>query len=96
MTAMRTPLRWPVAVRGGLEIEERAAAARAGDVVGLEDAHAGGLQNVVADAQRLAGRVFAVHNDGVANAIAQQRADVRRGDKQVLGEIRCLILDAGC
>ena len=40
-------------LRGLLEIEERAPTAWAGDIVRLEDAHACGLQDVVADPQAL-------------------------------------------
>ena len=67
---------------GGLQIEERAAAGGAGDVIGLEDAGAGRLEDVVGEAQRLAGRGFALDEDGVADAVAEQRADVGRGVEQ--------------
>src|SRR6478609_10278900 len=51
---------------GVLEIEQRAAAARAGDVVGFENTGAGGLQDVVGEPQRLAGRGFTSNNYSVA------------------------------
>ena len=73
---------------GVLEIEQGAAAAWAGDVVGLEDAGAGGLQDVVGEPQRLAGCRFATDEDRIADAVTQQRADVLRGGKQRLEEIR--------
>lgn len=72
---------------GVLQIEERAPTARAGDVVGLEDADAGGLQDVVADAQRLAGGGLALDDDGIADAIAEQGADVRGGAEEVVEEV---------
>ena len=74
-------------LRGGLQVEECAAAAGTSDVVGLENAYAGGLQDVVADAQSLPGGVFAIHDRRVANAIAKQRANVGGGGEQVLGEV---------
>ena len=47
--------------RRRLQIEQGAAATGAGDVVGFENARPGCLQNVVAQAQRLTGRFFALH-----------------------------------
>ena len=90
MMAIFTPLRCDGrgfdARGGGLQIEERAPAARAGDVIGLENARAGGLQDVVGQAQRLPGRFFALHENGVADAVAEQRADVGRRGEQSLRE----------
>lgn len=54
---------------GGLEVEKGATAGRAGDVIGLEDARAGGLENVVGKAEGLAGSGFSTHKDGIADAV---------------------------
>ncbi len=62
----------------GLQIEQRAAATRARDVIGLERAAAGRLQNVVGEPQRLPAARFAADENGVADAVREQRADVRR------------------
>ncbi len=72
---------------GGLEIEKRPAARWKRDIVGLENAITGGLQNVVAQAQRLAGCFFALHQNRVANSIAKKRADVGRSDEQGVEEL---------
>ena len=86
MMAIFTPLRCSVRAlmrRGdGLQVEQRAAADWAGDVIGLERAAACRLQNVVGQPQRLAGAGFAAHEDRVANAVRQQRADDDRGAEQ--------------
>ena len=66
----------------GLQIEERPAAGRAGDIVGLENPGASRLENVVRQAQGLAGPVLALHQNGVADAVAKERADVRRGGQE--------------
>ena len=65
--------------RGGLQVEERAAAGGTGDVVGLEDAVADRLQDVEGEADAGAGARLAADEDGVADAVAEQRADVGGG-----------------
>ena len=62
-----------------LEIEQGAAAGRAGDVIGFENARAGCLQNIVTQAQSLPRRFFSLNQDRVTDAIAEERANVRRG-----------------
>ena len=59
-----------------LKIEERAAAARAGDVVSLEGSASGGLQNVEGQSQGLSGTGFRAHQDCVTNAIGQQGSQI--------------------
>ena len=66
----------------GLEIEKGAPTGRAGDVVSLENARPGGLQDIVGQAHRLSRRGFALHEDRVADAVAEQCADVRRGGEE--------------
>ena len=70
----------------GLEIEECAAAARAGDVIGFEDADAGGLEDVVGEPEGLAGGGFALDEDGVADAIAEETAEVGGGAEEGVEE----------
>ena len=66
--------------RGGfLEIEKGAAAAWAGDIVGFENADTSGLKGVVGYAERLAGSRFALHEHGIADAVAEKGADVGGG-----------------
>ena len=71
-----------------LQVEEGAPAAWAGDIVGLEDSCPGGLKDVVGEPKRLPGSEgslsqgalshhVALHEDGIADAVAEQRADVR-------------------
>ena len=62
---------------------------RAGDVIGLENARAGRLQNVVTQTQRLPGRFFALDQNRVADSIAKQRADVGGGDEQRMKKFEC-------
>src|SRR5579859_13109 len=59
----------------GLEIEEGAAATGAGDVIRLEAATAGGLQDIIGEAERQSGAAFAADEDGVAYTVGQERAD---------------------
>ena len=66
----------------GLEVEERAPAARAGHVVGLEAAATGGLEDVVGEAQAHAGTTLATHENGVTNAIGEEGADVHGGAEE--------------
>ena len=84
--AIFTPLRCSGAcldARGhGLEVEQRATATRARDVIGLEAAATCCLQNVVSQPQRHARTSFAAHENRVADAIRQQCADDNRGAKQ--------------
>ena len=65
-----------------LQVKQRAAAAWAGDEVGFERATTGGLQNIVGQAQRLAGAALAANQNGVPNTVAQQRADHDGGAEQ--------------
>lgn len=77
---------------GVLEVEQGAAAAWAGDVVGFKDAGAGGLEDVVGEAEGCFGVGFESHEDGIADAIAEQRAEMARaGDESVWAgsERRC-------
>ena len=69
-----------------LQIKQCSTTARAGDEVGLERATTGGLQNIVGQAQRLAGATLAANQNGVPNAVAQQRADHDGGAEQ--GDVR--------
>lgn len=73
---------------GGLEIEERAPAGWAGDVVRFENAGAGGLENIIGQTEGLAGRGLATDEDRIANAIAEKGTDVLGSGKQCLEEIR--------
>ena len=59
----------------GLQIEQRPPAARARDVIGLEAAATGGLQNIISQPQRLSAARFAANQNRIANAVRQQRAD---------------------
>src|SRR5439155_15655433 len=68
--------------RDGLEIEQSAAARRTGDVIGLERTTARRLQNVVRQPQRLARARLAAHQNRVANAVGEQRADDDGGAEQ--------------
>ena len=81
--AILTPLRWLVASRilavVALQIEQGAAAGGAGDVVGLEDAVADGLEDVEGEPNAGAGAGLAADEDGVADAVAEERADVAGG-----------------
>ena len=70
----------------GLQVEEGATAGGAGHVIGLERAAARGLQDVVSQPQGLARARFAADQDGVADAVGQQRADDGRGAEQ--GDLR--------
>ena len=91
MIAILTPFRCRVAalIRAVVvcKIEERPTAGRAGDVIGLEDPRARRLQNVVAQAKRLARGFLALHENGIADSIANQRADVRGRVKKSVQEI---------
>jgi hypothetical protein len=71
-----------------LEIEERATARWTRDVVGLENPRAGGLQDIVAETQRLARRLFPLHENGIADAIAKERANVSGRNEKRAEEIR--------
>ena len=71
---------------GGLQIEEGTAAAWAGHVVGFEDADTGGLKDIVGKAEALAGGLFALHDDGIADAIAEQAAEMGGGPQQRVDE----------
>ena len=66
----------------GLEVEERAAAARAGDVVRLERTATGGLEDVECEPEALAGSALASDEDGVADAVGEEGTDVHRGPEQ--------------
>ena len=66
----------------GLEVEECAAAARAGHVVGLERTATGGLEDVEGETETLARAAFAAHEDGVADAVGEEGTDVHRGAEQ--------------
>ena len=71
---------------GALEVEERATTAWAGDVVGFKNTGAGGLEDVISQAQRLTGCRFTTDEYGVADTVAEQRSDhlrcaKKRGDK---------------
>ena len=75
----------------GLQIEKRASAAWAGHIIGLENPRPGGLQDVVGKRSDCPGPrrlvasgplAFALHENGVADSVAKQRADVgRRGEQ---------------
>ena len=66
--------------RGGcLEVEKGAAAAWAGDIVGFENADPSGLEGVVGYAERLARSSVALHEHGIADAVAEKRADIDGG-----------------
>ena len=54
----------------GLQIEQRPSAGRAGDIISLENARAGCLQDVVRQAERLSRRFLALHQNRVADAVA--------------------------
>ena len=72
---------------GFLEVEQCAATAWAGDIVGFENADACGLEDVVGDAERLAGCLFALDDDCVADAVAEQGAYVGGCIQEVVDEI---------
>lgn len=72
---------------GGLEIEKGAAAGRAGDVIGFEDAGACGLQDVVGEAKGLTRGSFSAHEDCIADAIAKEGTDVLGGGEEGFEEI---------
>jgi len=74
--------------RRRLQIEERAAAGGTGDVVGLEDAVADRLQDVEREPDTRAGARFAPDEDGVADAVAEQRADVAGGAEHGVEHVR--------
>ena len=57
---------------GVLKVEKRPAAARAGDVICLKNAGACGLENVIGEPQRLAGRSFTANENRIADAVAKQ------------------------
>ena len=67
-----------------LQVEQGATTTGAGDVVGLENAGTGRLQNVVTQAQRLSGGLFALHENRVANSVAKERTDVGGCDEEGL------------
>src|SRR5437588_4731662 len=58
--------------RRRLEIKQRPAARWARDVIGFKNARAGGLENVIAQAQRLPRRFLALDENRVADSIAKQ------------------------
>ncbi len=91
MMAIFTPLRWAGggfdAGGGFLEVEQGAAAAWAGDIVGFKNADACGLEDVVGDAEGLAGGCFSLDENRVADAIAEQGADVGGGVQEIVDEI---------
>ena len=72
----------------GLQIEERPSTGRAGDVVGLENPGASRLEDVVGQSQGLTRSMLTLHQDGVAYAVAEERADVRRRGQERRQEIR--------
>ena len=72
----------------GLQIEERPSTGRAGDIVGLENPGAGRLQNIVAQAQGLTRRFLALDQNGVADSVAEERADVRRRRQKRVEKVR--------
>ena len=59
----------------GLQIEQRAPADWAGDVIGLETAATRRLQNIVGQPQDWPAAGFAANQNRVANAVGQERAD---------------------
>ena len=70
---------FPDALRGGLQVEQRATAARAGDKLGLGDAGAGALEKVVGQL-RGAHRVgLGLHAHQIAEAVAEQPAGEKTG-----------------
>ncbi len=69
----------------GLEVEEGASAGRAGDVVGLEAAAAGSLEDVVGELECGAGGGLTPDQDGVANAVAEEGAEYGGGGDEGVG-----------
>ena len=53
-----------------------------GHIIGLENPSARRLKNIVGQTQGLPRSFFSLHNDRVANAIAQQRSDIHGGIQQ--------------
>ena len=60
----------------GLQIEQRSSAGWAGHIISFENPRAGRLQNVVGQTERLSRRFLALNQNRVADAVAEQRADV--------------------
>ena len=91
MIAIFTPLRCSVAALIRAVVVWRLKSVRpqrwTGDIIGLENPRPRRLQNVVAQAQRLARRFFALHENRVADAIAKERADVRGRSRSVVQKI---------
>ena len=84
LDALQVPGLRADALRRRLEVEERPAAARAGDELGLGDAGAGALQDVVGEPQR-AGRVrLGLDAHQVADPVAQEAP----GEEARLEELR--------
>ena len=72
---------------GLLNVVVRAPAGGAGDVLGLRQAHARGLKDVEGEFRRLLGIALRAHENGVADAVAEQRTDVeaaRHGGREAL------------
>jgi hypothetical protein len=69
---------------GGLQIEERPSAGWARNIIGLKNARAGCLQNVIRQSERLSGRLLALHQDRVANPVTEQRANIGGGSEKSL------------
>src|SRR5438094_5442645 len=65
-----------------LQVEQGATTTGAGDVVGLENAGTGRLQNVVAQTQGLSGGLLTLHENRIANAVTKERANVGGGDQE--------------
>ena len=66
---------------GRLKVKQRATAAGAGHIVGLENPGSCSLEDIVTDAKALSGSVLSLNNDSVSYPIAEERADIARGRK---------------
>ena len=77
----------------GLQIEQGPAARWTGHVISFENSRTGRLQNVVAQTQGLSRRFLALHQNSVADSVAEQRADIgRRREKSLEKMIAVLLL----
>src|SRR5690606_24817472 len=75
---------------GRLQVEESTTAARTGHVVGFENAGSRRLEDIVAEPERLSGRLLALDENAVADAVAEQRADVPARGEEGLEEVPTL------
>ena len=66
---------------GRLKVKQRATAAGAGHIVGLENPSSCSLEDIVTDAEALSGSVLSLNNDSVSYPITEKRADISRRRK---------------